>query len=533
MARFSNPFYQDASTSSPDPVMPVVDLGGAPARQVRYQNPTAEIGSNLVNALFGNPAAAAKQREMQAQADARDAAAEEARAHAQVYRGQSTGLDTTNAANTGLPELFANLYKTTAPIAARAPVGLESDDAGEIPAVAGVNADQAMKAGMPALLAAMVQGGHAANVGGVTQALAAFGGGDEMARRGLVSAGHSPTKDFALTPERADQIAGAEQASKLAQALGVANINHATDIPVANIRAGALRDVATINNRDGIAKANIAANSRVDAAGARGGANSLGTMIGSLYPEARVTSGDRSQAAQDGLIARGATGAVHSYHVPGNGGSAIDMAPIPGKTLSQVVGDLRASGADVIEAKDETSPGQGTGPHWHIAVRDTGKPSAWAKAPPRLSSADDKSVEHALAVLWNATTTDGGGSTPQPSFSAIDLNGPSKTLLKARTADLLQSGGNLASAAQQATREYWAAVRANGGKVAAWKPGLPITAARAARPTTGLAAKSARTPVPADRGNPSYPDAKRAPDGNLYVIISPKGAPVKYGMVPG
>ena len=538
MARFSNPFHQDPSTIPPDPIIPAFDLGGAPARQVRYQDPTAEIGHSLATALFGDPAAAAKQRQMQAEQDAREAQAEQDRARARHYAAQADGQAAQNTSRSNLSDVFTNSFKTVAPVAPRAPMGMESDDGGEIAGTPGVTAEQSFKSNLPNLLATLAQSGYGGDVGKFTQAAAAFAGGDDLARRALISDGHTPGKDFSMSTERDDAIAARDSSAKLLEALGVARVNHSNDIPVANIRAGASRDVALTNHRDDIAVAQIGANGRVEAAGARGGgANRLGALVSSLYPDARLTSQDRTPAEQQALVDRGVTKATpgSTYHVPGHGGNGIDMAPIPGKSLSQIVADLSARGETVLEAKVEKGgPNDGTGPHWHIAVADrAGKPSAWAKAPPKLSSADDKSIENALALLWNASTKDGGGSTAQPSFSAIDLNGPSKTLLKARTADLLQSGGNVASAAQQATREYWAAVRANRGKVAAWKPGQPITAARGSRPMPSTAAKPSRSQAPADRGNPNYPDAKRAPDGNLYVVISPKGAPVRYGMVPG
>lgn len=483
-----------------------------------YQDPTADIGSSLATALFGNPAAAAKQRDMQAQADARDATADEARAHAQVYRGQSTGLDTTNTANAGLPELFANLYKTTAPIAARAPVGLESDDAGEIPAVAGVNADQAMKAGMPALLAAMVQGGHAANVGGVTQALAAFGGGDEMARRGLVSAGHSPTKDFALTPERADQIAGAEQASKLAQALGVANINHATDIPVAKIRAGADLGVASINNRDKIAVANIAAGSRTDSAKIRGGsvalygnnpggindgdfAKSQPGYVGANGRYAQFASMQQGEAAQKALItsyiARGydtPAKIAQRYAPAADGNDPAAYAATIARTLGISV-DTKLSPADV----DRFQAAQGRAENG--AYRPTTKAAAAPKPPKLISPA----VRNMLDVELDRQI----GSELR-----MKLSSPALADLRARAATFYQTGGNPSDAVRQAV-------------VARTAAGHEINARRnASAVPTNPAAKP--------KGNPAYPDARRAPDGNLYVVIGkkPDGSP-RYGSVPG
>lgn len=71
--------------------------------------------------------------------------------------------------------------------------------------------------------------------------LASFFGGDELARRGMVAQGKTPGEEFALTPERADEIAGIDNSAALARALGVAEINNRDDVPVANIHAGASR----------------------------------------------------------------------------------------------------------------------------------------------------------------------------------------------------------------------------------------------------------------------------------------------------
>ncbi len=89
---------------------------------------------------------------------------------------------------------------------------------------------------------------------------------------------------------------------------------------------------------------------------------SVPSIITSLFPNAHITSLQRSPAEQAALIAQGATKARNSYHLTGN---AADVRPIPGVTFQQYVAGLKSAGVNVVEAIDETH--QGTGPHWHVA----------------------------------------------------------------------------------------------------------------------------------------------------------------------
>lgn len=520
----------------------------------RKQNPFgpdagSDIGYSLGRALFGDPQAAARQAAQRSEEAQRDAEAQAALARAKLAAAQTNGEEIKNTASRGLPGLLSSMYQTQAAQPERAPMGNEPDDGGVIPAVPGVSAAQAFHAGLPAMIAAMAQSGHAGDADKVTRTLAAFGGDDEMARRGLVAGGNSPSKDFAITPGRADEIAATDNGAKLRQALGVATINNRDDIPVAQIQAGSAANVAGINHSNDLAVANIAAGSRTDVANIK--VNGANRYSGGWTPRA-ANGGDNSDAAVDGKI----MGAAKFLGVqPGD-----DLSHVSALKIAQAM-TLSEGGAGSLAARNnnpaniKTADGKGfmvyATPQEGLAAATAlvqrklangqttvqslieGLPvgKARAAAPRKLSPADDKAVEHGLAVLWNATTSAGAGTTPEPSFSAIDLNGPAKTLLKARTADLLQQGGNIASAAQQATREYWTAVRTNGGKVRLWKPGEPITAATPPSPPQRPAA--AAQPAPQAQGNSAYPDARRAPDGKLYVVISARGAPIRYGMVPG
>lgn len=98
--------------------------------------------------------------------------------------------------------------------------------------------------------------------------------------------------------------------------------------------------------------------------------------IKELFPNARVTGGDRDAATNTSV-----RGAKNSWHL--QQGKAVDMAPIPGETVASVKAKLEEAGWTVHEALDETVNTRGTGPHWHFAASPpTG---ARATAPQRVS----------------------------------------------------------------------------------------------------------------------------------------------------
>jgi soluble lytic murein transglycosylase len=85
-------------------------------------------------------------------------------------------------------------------------------------------------------------------------------------------------------------------------------------------------------------------------------------VIPQLFKGARVTSGYRgpnhplSKANPD------------SWHARSNG--AVDMAPIKGMTFEQAAQRIRASGYQILEARDEVNhpTSHATGPHWHFVI---------------------------------------------------------------------------------------------------------------------------------------------------------------------
>lgn len=209
------------------------------AANFHYQDPTAAIGSNLVRAIFGDPQAAAQQAQERAKADALAAQAEENRTHARVYGSQATGLDTANTAQSSLPDLIARLQAPAQQVPSiDDPAFL--DGVGTQPPVP--TAGEQFQGNLGPLVAAMAQmNGDKVDPRQVVGTLASFFGGDEMARRGLVAQGQSPSAAFAITPDRADDIAGQGYDAKQSLAESVAGINNRDDVPVANIQAGARR----------------------------------------------------------------------------------------------------------------------------------------------------------------------------------------------------------------------------------------------------------------------------------------------------
>jgi len=212
-----------------------------------YQgNPAEALGSTLATALFGDPAARAKQQEMQSQMALREAQAGQARARGELYGAQTTGVGIQNSAAQGLPGLIANMApRPAAPMVAAAPDGgnLEAAfDSSVGPAAHAETQQAAIHRGLPELLAAMGQmNGAKIDPRQLMGTYGAFMGGDELARRGMVAQGQNPSENFALTPQRADAISARDAVEEDRKAFGVARINHATDIPVANIQAGAKR----------------------------------------------------------------------------------------------------------------------------------------------------------------------------------------------------------------------------------------------------------------------------------------------------
>ena len=330
-----------------------------------YQDPTASIGASLGKALFGDPEAARALAESRAKMDALAAQAEENRAHAGLYGTQADD----QRMRTGYRGSFADLARdlaTTSGIGAQAPAPTfaASDDPlaplptpgpSEAPAPVAFN-PQGFKSGIVPLIAAMAGAQENPNIAEAIGAFGAMMGDDETARRALIAQGKTPDKDFALTADRADAIAQQGYDADYRKGVDVARTNHATDIPVANIQADASRY-----------RANVGADASRDVARIRGEGNYVPmgeSLITSVLPGAHINGGER-----DPTHNKEVGGAAGSYHLPGDGVEAYDIAPVPGQTFDQARAAMRAKyGSRLVEAIDETKHTNGTGPHWHFAV---------------------------------------------------------------------------------------------------------------------------------------------------------------------
>lgn len=197
-------------------------------------NLPAVAGASLGRALFGDTGMAAAQQKAQSEAALRQAQAGEATAHGDYYNAQRTGQEGQNTAASSLAGLIAGL---TPP--APMPVAQPSDPlAARNDEPPPVDRDAYFKSHINPVISALAgMKGDKVDLSQVIGSLGAYGGGDETARRALVAQGHSPTADFAITPDRADTIAATDATAKMRSALGVATANHASDIPTANIQA--------------------------------------------------------------------------------------------------------------------------------------------------------------------------------------------------------------------------------------------------------------------------------------------------------
>jgi hypothetical protein len=355
------------------------------------------LGATLGRALFGDPEAAAQLALRKAQADTYAANAEESRAHAGLYGSQTQGVDIQNHAAEGLPGLIASMFQHAPAAPAAAAPAAPVDPLAPLPdapaaASYGPGFDMdTMRAGLPAAIAAMAQmQGDKVDPRQVMGSLAAFMGGDELARRGMAAQGQSPSKDFAITPERADDIAQQGYDADYKKSTQVATINHANDLAVARENHASDIPVARINHENDIPVANINASAKRDVAGMK---NEVGfSLVTDVLPGARLT-GPRA-GERDTEQNKAVGGADHSYHLPGDGVEAFDIVPGTGaRTFADAKAAMQAKyGSRLVEAIDETHR-PGHGPHWHFAVADApGAKAGKAGKPAQVSTADVKMI---------------------------------------------------------------------------------------------------------------------------------------------
>ena len=358
------------------------------------QDPWAAIGKSLGTALFGDPVAAQEQREAQAKMDLMAAQSEQARAHAGLYGEQSTGQQWQNKGASKWYDLFfnrptpvANVPGPAVPVDPLAPL----PEAPVAQAPAG-GFDLSPSSIAQAIGAMALMRGENVDVGETVGALGTMLGDEGYMRRGMMAMGHTPGENFAPTAQRADEIRQQGFDADYNKSTAVARINHASDIPVAQIAANAR-----------VEDARIGADADRDVQVIKNDGNfvSLGdSLVTSLFPNAHSTGRERTPQRN-----REVGGVPNSKHLAGDGIEALDVRPIPGVTFAQFQQQMRAKYGDrLVEVIDETVETNGTGPHWHVAVRQdrskggSGKKAGAVKAVPQGTAEQIKTdVENAVA----------------------------------------------------------------------------------------------------------------------------------------
>lgn len=216
-----------------------------------YQDPTAAIGNSLAKAIFGDPGAAAEQAKARAEIELRAAQAERERAAAGYENSRTVEQSSQSAAADSTSGIYDKYFGPQPQAQPTMPVPMwgAAPEVNEAPMQVAPPAPLAVEArqreGMAQTILALARArGSSVDIGETIGSLASFLGGDEMARRGLVAQGHSPTADFAITRARADEVASRDAAAEQSLAEAVATINNRDDVPVANVNARARRYAA-------------------------------------------------------------------------------------------------------------------------------------------------------------------------------------------------------------------------------------------------------------------------------------------------
>jgi hypothetical protein len=359
------------------------------------------LAQTIGTGLFGDPEAAAA-------AQLQRAKIAQLQASAGYDQSRTADQELRTGVRTGLPAMFEEL----APRARQAPPetldGFLSPEYQPRPAE---TEEDAYRRAAPGIAAAIAQMNETNDPTKVLGSLAAFMGGDSLARRGIIAQGNTPGASFAVDAGRADQIA--EQGYNKDR--DVARINHESDIPVANVQAAASRygsdntaassryntDVDSGDNRYRTDQSVGVARYKVDAENGRAPVADTAAVVRSVWPQARIT-----QTARDPNSALGRANPGSTHNLPGGAGT-VDVAPIPGLTFEQYLDGYRRQGYTVLYAKDEVkNPSRhATGPHWHVQL--AGGPGAKPGKPGAVSPAQ-------LANFDQEISTQLGGSADNP-----------------------------------------------------------------------------------------------------------------------
>lgn len=382
-----------------------------------YQNPTGDIGSALVRAIFGDPQARAAQEQQQAEMDMRRAQAAQARAHGDLYTSQAAGQNTANAAQAGLPGFMASFLQSRQPVEPQTVLSPGFENFDQPFADPPPQPDPILSlANLVGAMGQMQQ--DKANIPNAMGSLGAFGGGDEMARRGLVAQGHSPSKDFAITSDRADAISARDAGEDQKKAFGVANISAGARRYAADASAGASRYGADVRADASRYGADVGAAAKTGGGISRGERNNnpgnieygaFAKRLGATGSDGRFAVFPTFEAgakAQETLLAgsgyvgggRNTIDAIISKYAPSSDGNSVDnyanyVSRVTGIPRNQVigVGEVPAV-AEAMRQFEMGGPAKG------------GKPAAAAKPPKPISASSLKMIDAEIDKYYQGVT---------------------------------------------------------------------------------------------------------------------------------
>ena len=412
-----------------------------------YRDPTAEIGNALVRAILGDPAMAAAQRQQQSGMDLREAQAAMARSHGGLYDSQTEGVDQQNMAARGMPGFFQAMYAAPPPMPSLDDPNFVQDAGPSAPLP---TRDDIFRAGLPAFLGnAAIMQGDKIDPRALIGTAASFGGGDEMARRGLIAQGHTPGENFAITPGRADEISARDAGEDRTTKFGVADIGRRSAF-----------DVATVNNRDDVPVANINAAGRENVATIKATGPAPGfDAISAAFPGVQMSSGWRS--VEHNREAGGVDDSSHLGQTPGVQG--YDIPVQPGMTIDQAAAKIEADNGGRVQVVERlqhrAKKPDGTlgGVHWHFALKNVGGPAAKTGA---ATGAGPAAAKPPRMVSKSAVGMIDTELTGHFKSYSITLAPAVKSQLKGRAIEIYQQTGNPVLAVRQAVQERAERIRA-------------------------------------------------------------------------